>query len=48
MVSVRFLEMIEKYIVEKAFNRVNWKKIMVIGERLGILWKERKLIENCI
>ena len=31
---------------EKAFDRVNWKTLMSALERLGVDWKDRRLIRN--
>ena len=32
--------------LEKAFNRVEWKKLMGILKKIGVDWKERKLLSN--
>jgi hypothetical protein len=31
---------------QKAFNRVNWTKLMQILKRIGIDWRERRLISK--
>jgi len=31
---------------EKAFDRVNWKKLMNIYRRMGVDWRDRRLIGN--
>src|SRR6218665_271336 len=31
---------------EKAFDKVNWKKLMNIYRRMGVDWRDRRLIGN--
>ena len=32
--------------LEKAFDRVDWKKLMGIMKKIGVDWKERRLLSN--
>ena len=32
--------------LEKAFDRVDWKKLMGILKKIGVVWKERILLSN--
>ena len=32
--------------LEKAFDRVDWKKLMGILNKIGVDWKERRLLSN--
>ena len=32
--------------LEKAFDRVDWKKLMGILKKIGVDWKERRLLSN--
>ena len=32
--------------LEKAFDRVNWKKLARILKKIGVDWKERRLLSN--
>ena len=32
---------------QKAFDRVNWNKLMQILKRTGIDWRDRRLLANC-
>ena len=32
--------------LEKSFDRVDWKKLMVILKKIGVDWKERRLLSN--
>ena len=51
IISERTLEIDEELCVcfvdlQKAFDRVNWTKLMHILKRTGIDWGERRLISN--
>ena len=51
IISERTLEIDEELSVcfidwQKAFDRVNWSKLMQILKETGIDWRERKLISN--
>jgi hypothetical protein len=51
IISERTLEIDEELSVcftdwKKAFDRVNWTKLMQILKETGIDWRERKLISN--
>ena len=51
IISERTLEIDEELSVcfidwQKAFDRVNWTKLMQILKKIGIDWRERRLISN--
>jgi retron-type reverse transcriptase len=51
IISERTLEIDEELRVcfidwQKAFDRVNWTKLMQILKKIGIDWRERRLISN--
>jgi hypothetical protein len=51
IISERTLEIGEEISVcfidwQKAFDRVNWTKLMQILKKIGIDWRERRLISN--
>jgi hypothetical protein len=51
IISERTLEIDEELSVcfidwQKAFDQVNWTKLMQILKETGIAWRERKLISN--
>ena len=50
IISERTLEIDELIVCfidwQKAFDRVNWAKLMQILKEIGIDWRERRLISN--
>ena len=32
--------------LEKSFERMDWKKVMGILKKIGVNWKERRLLSN--
>ena len=51
IIAERTLEIDEELCVcfrdwQKAFDRVNWTKLMQILKRIGIDWRERRLISK--
>ena len=52
IIAERTLEVDEELCVcfidwQKAFDRVNWNKLMQILKRTGIDWRDRRLLANC-